>query len=103
MTTTSSTTTSISKIGHNLSPARTNRFEASNRHRPMDLRVVPSCAVTAYSRENNANDKNENERNERRVRFGAAVAADARAAVQTETNVRCAAGVAVNKTCAKLV
>jgi hypothetical protein len=42
----------------------------------MDLRVVPSCAVTAYSRENNANDKNENERNERRVRFGAAVAAD---------------------------
>ena len=87
-------------LGHRLSPARTN-LASSNRHRPMDLRIVPSCAVTAYSRENDANDKND--KNERRVRFGAAVAADARAAVLAETGVRCSAGVAVNKMCAKLV
>ena len=42
-------------------------------------------------------------KDERRVRVGAAVAAEARAAVLAETGVRCSAGVAANKMIAKLV
>ena len=88
------------RVGHRLSPARTN-LASSNRHRPMDLRFVPTCASRA-PRETAVSQKAFHE-NERRVRFGAAVAADARAAVLAETGVRCSAGVAVNKMCAKLV
>ena len=83
-------------LGHRLVPGAA--LASSNRHRPMDLRIVtraaPSPSPTEFEPER---------KDERRVRVGAAVAAEARAAVFAETGVRCSAGVAVNKMLSKLV
>lgn len=86
--------TNDENVGHRLAAGAT--LASSNRHRPMDLRAqraVPTQRIF---------EKKEN-KDERRVRVGAAVAAEARAAVLAETGVRCSAGVAANKMIAKLV
>ena len=87
--------TNDENVGHRLAAGAT--LASSNRHRPMDLRAQRDTAPTQRIFE-----KKEN-KDERRVRVGAAVAAEARAAVLAETGVRCSAGVAANKMIAKLV
>ena len=103
-------------VGHRLAAGAT--LASSNRHRPMDLRAqrrvvptqriddtatrTPDHSIRLCESSSSSFEKKEN-KDERRVRVGAAVAAEARAAVLAETGVRCSAGVAANKMIAKLV
>ena len=95
-------------VGHRLAAGAT--LASSNRHRPMDLRAqraapterIDDTATQSLSSSSSSSFARET-KDERRVRVGAAVAAEARAAVLAETGVRCSAGVATNKMIAKLV
>ena len=107
--------TNDENVGHRLAAGAT--LASSNRHRPMDLRAqravptqriddtatrTPDHSIRLCESSSSSFEKKEN-KDERRVRVGAAVAAEARAAVLAETGVRCSAGVAANKMIAKLV
>ena len=96
--------TGDANVGHRLVAGAA--LASSNRHRPTDLRIVAGAFLPTTTSPNAARGDARTERErkeERRVRVGAAVAAEARAAVLAETGVRCSAGVAVNKMLAKLV
>ena len=78
----------------------TSRVESNNKHRPMDIRAV-SGDVRVSTVE--ADVVEEDPVQERRLRVGAAVAAEAREAVRAESGLRMSAGVAHNKLLAKLI
>ena len=78
----------------------TSRVESNNKHRPMDIRAV-SGDVRVSTVE--ADVVEEDPVQERRLRAGAAVAAEAREAVRAESGLRMSAGVAHNKLLAKLI
>ena len=78
----------------------TSRVESNNKHRPMDIRAV-SGDVRVSTVE--ADVVEEDPVQERRLRVGAAVAAEAREAVRAESGLRMSAGVAHNKLFAKLI
>ena len=78
----------------------TSRVESNNKHRPQDIRAV-SGDVRVSTVE--ADVVEEDPVQERRLRVGAVVAAEAREAVRTASGLRMSAGVAHNKTLAKLI
>jgi nucleotidyltransferase/DNA polymerase involved in DNA repair len=78
----------------------TSRVESNNKHRPQDIRAV-SGDVRVSTVE--ADVVEEDPVQERRLRVGAVVAAEAREAVRAESGLRMSAGVAHNKTLAKLI
>ena len=78
----------------------TSRVESNNKHRPQDIRAV-SGDVRVSTVE--ADVVEEDPVQERRLRVGAVVAAEAREAVHAASGLRMSAGVAHNKTLAKLI
>ena len=78
----------------------TSRVESNNKHRPQDIRAV-SGDVRVSTVE--ADVVEDDPVQERRLRVGAVVAAEAREAVRTASGLRMSAGVAHNKTLAKLI
>ena len=79
----------------------TSRVESNNKHRPQDIRAVRDDV--RVSTVVSADVVEEDPVQERRLRVGAAVAAEAREAVRAESGLRMSAGVAHNKTLAKLI
>ena len=78
----------------------TSRVESNNKHRPMDIRAVNDDVRVSTVE---ADVVEEDPVQERRLRVGAVVAAEAREAVRAESGLRMSAGVAHNKTLAKLI
>lgn len=74
----------------------TSRVESNNKHRPQDIRAVSGDVRVSTTVE-------EDPVQERRLRVGAVVAAEAREAVHAASGLRMSAGVAHNKTLAKLI
>lgn len=79
----------------------TSRVESNNKHRPQDIRAVRDDV--RVSTVVSADVVEEDPVQERRLRVGAAVAAEAREAVRAASGLRMSAGVAHNKTLAKLI
>lgn len=79
----------------------TSRVESNNKHRPQDIRAVRDDVSNVSTVE--ADVVEEDPVQERRLRVGAVVAAEAREAVRTASGLRMSAGVAHNKTLAKLI
>ena len=81
---------------------------SSNPHRPMDVRATPNAnpgtrTGTGMGTDVDVDvDSDDAREDERRLRVGAAVAAEAREALRLELGLRCSAGIAHNKMCAKL-
>ena len=78
----------------------TSRVESNNKHRPQDIRAVRNDVRVSTVEADVVED---DPVQERRLRVGAAVAAEAREAVRAESGLRMSAGVAHNKTLAKLI
>jgi DNA polymerase iota len=78
----------------------TSRVESNNKHRPQDIRAVRGDVRVSTVE---ADVVEEDPVQERRLRVGASVAAEAREAVRAESGLRMSAGVAHNKTLAKLI
>ena len=78
----------------------TSRVESNNKHRPQDIRAVRGDVRVSTVE---ADVVEEDPVQERRLRVGAAVAAEAREAVRAASGLRMSAGVAHNKTLAKLI
>ena len=78
----------------------TSRVESNNKHRPQDIRAVRGDVRVSTVE---ADVVEEDPVQERRLRVGAVVAAEAREAVRAESGLRMSAGVAHNKTLAKLI
>ena len=78
----------------------TSRVESNNKHRPQDIRAVSDDVLVSTVE---ADVVEEDPVQERRLRVGAVVAAEAREAVRTASGLRMSAGVAHNKTLAKLI
>jgi DNA polymerase iota len=74
----------------------TSRVDSNNKHRPQDIRAVSGDVRVSTTVE-------EDPVQERRLRVGAVVAAEAREAVHAASGLRMSAGVAHNKTLAKLI
>ena len=93
-------------VGHRHVAARL--VSSSNPHRPMDVRANPDATTrTGTGVDVDADvdvdvDVDAVASDERRLRVGAAIAAEAREALRLELGLRCSAGIAHNKMCAKL-
>ena len=93
-------------VGHRHVAARL--VSSSNPHRPMDVRAKPDATTrvgTGVDVDADVDvdvDVDAVASDERRLRVGAAIAAEAREALRLELGLRCSAGIAHNKMCAKL-
>ena len=93
-------------VGHRHVAARL--VSSSNPHRPMDVRAKPDATTrvgTGVDVDADVDvdvDVDAAVSDERRLRVGAAIAAEAREALRLELGLRCSAGIAHNKMCAKL-